>query len=118
MLEALLAGVPMICWPFRGDQPVNAVTLSVTLNVAYELFEARNGVHGLAPILRLGNRAPTGTVEAFVAEILSVLQQAKSEDGELKRSNARRISDEIKNTWVQGGSGWNEIGRLLQQLGL
>ncbi|KLO16953.1 UDP-Glycosyltransferase/glycogen phosphorylase [Schizopora paradoxa] len=116
MLEALLAGVPMMCWPFRGDQPFNAVTLSWTLNVAYELFEARNGPHGLAPILRLGSRAPKGTIDAFTAEFINVLEQAKGEDGALKRANAKRISDEIKGIWVEGGSGWAEIRRLVRYL--
>jgi len=116
--EALLAGVPMICWPFRGDQVFNAVTLSVQLNVSYELFEARSGEHGLAPILRLGGQAPKGTIEAFSAEFLNVLQVAKSEDGDIKRANAKRISNEIKNTWVQGGTGWVEIKRMLQHLRL
>lgn len=107
-----------MCWPFRGDQPFNAVTLSSALNVAYELFEARNGQHGLAPILRLGGRAPKGTLDAFTAELLSVLEQAKGDDGALKRAYAKRISDEIKGTWAEGGAGWAEIRRLVRYLGL
>ena len=106
-----------MCWPFRGDQPFNAVTLSSTLNVAYELFEARNGPHGLAPILRLNDRAPKGTVDAFTAEFINVLERAQGEDGASKRANAKRISDEIKDIWVEGGSGWVEVRRLVRYLG-
>jgi len=97
VIEAISAGVPMICWPFSFDQPMNAANLSNRFDVAYELFEIRDGP-GLMPIRRTG-RVPTGSIAAVRAEARDVLQKAFGMAGERKRSNMQclkhRILDEL-----------------------
>ncbi|KAJ7131524.1 UDP-Glycosyltransferase/glycogen phosphorylase [Mycena crocata] len=78
IMESLTSGVPMICWPFDGDQPFAAEHLSQTLNVAFHLIEVRTG-RGLKP-LRNG-RVPKGTREAMGIEIREVFDQARGRLG-------------------------------------
>ncbi|KAI5123071.1 hypothetical protein M0805_000505 [Coniferiporia weirii] len=118
ILESLMEGVPMICWPFRGDQPCNAINLTVNLNVAYELFEVRNGVHGLAPLLRLGEKSPSGSLDAVYREVLEVLKLARGEDGATKRGNALRIQTEITKAWELNGVCNAELSKMLDFAGL
>ncbi|KAH8119121.1 UDP-Glycosyltransferase/glycogen phosphorylase, partial [Phellopilus nigrolimitatus] len=117
-LESLMEGVPMICWPFRGDQPCNAINLTVNLNVAYELFEVRNGEHGLAPLLRLGEKSPSGAVDAVYHEAIEVIKKTKGEDGFMKRRNALRIRSEIDESWKGNGVCTSELVRMLDFAGL
>lgn len=105
-----------ICWPFRGDQPVNAATLSTRLNVAYELFEVRNGEHGLGRILRLGGTSPRGTVKSVRQEMREVLVKLKGSDGSVKRANAIRIRDEIQRSWESDGESSKELQKLFDIL--
>ncbi|KZT56227.1 glycosyltransferase family 1 protein [Calocera cornea HHB12733] len=49
--EALSSGVPVIGWPFMGDQPQHALWLSRVLGTAYELLQVRTGAPG-RPALR------------------------------------------------------------------
>ncbi|THH09130.1 hypothetical protein EW145_g2230 [Phellinidium pouzarii] len=112
-LESLMEGVPMICWPFRGDQPCNAMNLTTNLNVAYELFEVRNGVHGLSPLLRLGDRSPSGNVDAVRREALDILKLARGKDGEEKRRNTLRIKSDIIKAWGNNGDCIEELSKML-----
>lgn len=62
----------------------------------------RNGDQGLKPILATG-QAPTGTLDAFKAEIAQLLQDMTGESGERKRRNAKRMQKEAQGAWVAGG---------------
>ncbi|KAJ2972677.1 hypothetical protein NUW54_g12212 [Trametes sanguinea] len=88
VMEAISAGVPMICWPFAADGALNAVHLTDTLKCAYELLEVRTG-HGLRRVYRTGVR-PVGTLDALRSEARAVLEQAFGEDGERRRERALR----------------------------
>ena len=101
-----------MCCPFDADQPVNAINLTFVHNVAYELYELRSG-DGLRPIHRLGDYTPEGTQESIRREFIEVLTKARGEDGSIKRQNARRLQDLIKENWAPGGYGWTEIERSL-----
>ncbi|EJU04018.1 hypothetical protein DACRYDRAFT_93484, partial [Dacryopinax primogenitus] len=41
--EALSQGVPVIAWPFVGDQPIHARWMTEVLDTAFELLQVRNG---------------------------------------------------------------------------
>ncbi|KAJ7279958.1 hypothetical protein C8J57DRAFT_1464417 [Mycena rebaudengoi] len=41
--ESLASRIPLICWPFEGDQPEAALHLAHNLNVAFHLIEIRTG---------------------------------------------------------------------------
>ncbi|KAJ7738171.1 hypothetical protein B0H16DRAFT_1730061 [Mycena metata] len=110
IMESLTNGVPMICWPFDGDQPFGAEHLTQTLNVAFHLIEVRTG-KGLQP-LRNG-RVPKGTREAMAAEIREVFDQARGEVGEEKRKNAQRLKQELVAAWEKGGSAHTAIRDFL-----
>ena len=101
-LEAINAGVPLIGWPFIGDQPLNTIHLTETLDAGYELFEVRTG-HGLRPIYRNG-RTPTGTVEAVRAEAADVLKRAFGEEGRAKRARLLALKERLNAGWGEGGA--------------
>ncbi|KAJ3487389.1 hypothetical protein NLI96_g3563 [Meripilus lineatus] len=112
--EAIASGVPMICWPFHADQPLNAVNLAHNLDVAYELIEVRNG-DGLKPILRNG-RTPVGTVEAVRKEVAEVLENAFGLDGERKRANMQKLREAMAAGWKEGGSARTSLHALADAL--
>ncbi|KAH9899215.1 UDP-Glycosyltransferase/glycogen phosphorylase [Cubamyces lactineus] len=105
VMEAISAGVPMICWPFAGDGALNAIHLTDTLKCAYELLEVRSG-HGLGRIYRTGARA-SGSPAALRAEARDVLAKAFGEDGARKRENVAKVQARFAMVWreVPGGKG-------------
>lgn len=113
--ESLLAGIPMICWPFDGDQPFNAANVCGTHDAGYELLEVRLG-NGLRPIHRLGDKCPEGTVDAVRREMSEVLDMARGEDGLVKRQNAQRLGELFSETWSASGPGWVVLKDLVKSL--
>ncbi|KAL4249149.1 Plant UDP-glycosyltransferase [Abortiporus biennis] len=115
-LESIIAGIPMICWPFYGDQAFNAANLTENFGVAYELFEVRTGAHGLRDSYRLG-RPPIGTIEAFREELSQVLDLAfNSDDGKQKRENMKKLQKTISSCWDEGGSSKAHFDRFVKTL--
>jgi hypothetical protein len=90
-----------ICWPFQADQPIAAVHLSQNLNVAFHLMEVRSGT-GLQPLHN--GYAPQGTRAAMQVEFRDIIDQCRSDVGNEKRQNARKIQAELANAWNTGGS--------------
>ncbi|KIJ46331.1 glycosyltransferase family 1 protein [Sphaerobolus stellatus SS14] len=111
--ESLAEGVPIIAWPIVADQPDNAALISITLNVGYQLTEARTGDAGLRPMKR--GVKPTGTVDAIQREIREILQRARGEDGKIKRTNAEVISNKMKEDWEENGEAGTGLKRLLEK---
>ncbi|KAJ3487414.1 hypothetical protein NLI96_g3561 [Meripilus lineatus] len=101
-IETITYGVPMICWPFAGDQPFNAARLTDILDVAYELYEVRTGL-GLKPIFRNG-KTPVGTIEAVREEAARVLEDAFLGHGQRKRENLKKLREAVMGSWSDGGS--------------
>ncbi|KAI0664707.1 UDP-Glycosyltransferase/glycogen phosphorylase [Cubamyces menziesii] len=112
--EAISIGVPMIFWPFGGDQSLNTVHMTDNLNVAYELIEVRTG-HGLHEICRNG-RKPIGTVEAVKDEARDILAKAFGEDGAQKRERLKALTSALKHEWEEGGSSLRDVTAFLDQL--
>ncbi|KAI0333570.1 UDP-Glycosyltransferase/glycogen phosphorylase [Cubamyces sp. BRFM 1775] len=112
--EAISAGVPLIFWPFGGDQPLNAIHMTDNLNVAYELIEVRTGP-GLHPIYRNG-RKPVGTVDAVKDEAREVLAKAFGEDGAQKRENLKALTHALRHEWEEGGSSLRDMTAFLDSL--
>ncbi|OJT07393.1 UDP-glycosyltransferase 87A1 [Trametes pubescens] len=113
-LEAIHAGVPLICWPFLGDQPVNTIVLAETHQVAYELLEVRTG-QGLRPIFRTG-KAPTGTLDAVRAEARDVLARAFGEDGAQRRARLLALKERVNESWAEGGASRKDVGAFISTL--
>ncbi|PIL32319.1 hypothetical protein GSI_05565 [Ganoderma sinense ZZ0214-1] len=114
VIESISAGVPMIFWPFLGDQPANAVHCTDHLGIGYELLEVRTG-HGLKPIYRTG-RTPLGTVDAIRAEVREVLQDAFGEDGARKRERLVEMRRVVNSQWDEGGASRRDVVAFLDSL--
>ncbi|KAF5312054.1 hypothetical protein D9619_003768 [Psilocybe cf. subviscida] len=125
VVEALGAGVPMICWPFSGDQPFNAAHLSENLNVGIELIEVRTGECGAStsvdgitsskPLHRNG-RAAQGTRAAVRAEFLGVVDTVvRGERGVEMRKNVERVRREFEEAWKEGGDAREEVRAFLRE---
>lgn len=111
-----MAGVPLICWPYFGDQPFNAMLVSLVHNVGYELLEVRDGP-GLRPLYRLKGRAPEGTLEAIRREIIVVLELAYGEDGLKKRKKAKWFQQKFSEEWKEGGTSSRELRKVVENFG-
>lgn len=85
------------------------------LDCAYELYNIRDGEHGLKPLARFGPSAKPleGTPEAVAREAREVFAKARGEDGARKRANAQRIGEELKRGWHMDGPFTKEVNKLL-----
>ncbi|KAI0661267.1 UDP-Glycosyltransferase/glycogen phosphorylase [Cubamyces menziesii] len=115
VMESIIAGVPMIFWPFGADQPLSAVHVTDNLQAGYELIECRNGTEGMKPIYRNGKTAQ-GTIEAFKSEALDILRKAFGEEGEQKRDNLHRVAEAMRREWDDGGSSKRDMLGFLDSL--
>ncbi|KAF5311788.1 hypothetical protein D9619_003782 [Psilocybe cf. subviscida] len=112
--EALGAGVPMIAWPFMGDQPHNAAHLSENLKAAIELVEVRTGEHGLKPLRRNG-RAAKGTRAAVHEEFLGVIEDIRGAKGAELRATVESLSGEYAKAWDEEGDAKLELQAFLKR---
>ncbi|KAI0716582.1 UDP-Glycosyltransferase/glycogen phosphorylase [Earliella scabrosa] len=112
--EAISAGVPLILWPFGGDQEFNALLISETLQIGYELLEVRTG-NGLKPIYRTGY-VPKGTVDAVKAEARDVFKKAFGEDGAKKRARLEAVRKGVRGEWEEGGASLRDVSAFLDSL--
>lgn len=113
--ESIHAGVPMICWPFAGDQPLNTIHLTENLDVAYELLEVRTGAWDHKPVYRTGN-SPKCTLDAVRAEAHAVLERAFGEDGARKRVNILKLRKTALELWKEGGAARASAEQLLDSI--
>ena len=109
-----LSGTSSILWPFGGDQEFNALLISETLQIGYELLEVRTG-NGLKPIYRTGY-APKGTVDAVKAEVRDVFKKAFGEDGAKKRAKLTQLQKALNGEWEEGGSSRKDALAFLDSL--
>ncbi|KZO93444.1 glycosyltransferase family 1 protein [Calocera viscosa TUFC12733] len=112
-LEALGKGLPMICWPLWGDQPVNSLWVSRTLDAGFELLEVRTAGVGRRA-LRRGEEGKVidGGVEAVREEMREVLAMCRGEEGERKRRNALRARELLVRSVEKGGDVDVELEKL------
>ncbi|KIM47087.1 glycosyltransferase family 1 protein [Hebeloma cylindrosporum] len=112
--ESLGSGVPLICWPFDGDQPTTSAHLSCTLKVAFELIEVRTGSNGLKPMLRNG-LAAKGTREAVGRELREVIDACRGEAGSELTKNAQKLKWKFQKAWEDGGEAKRELNAFLKR---
>ncbi|EIW63121.1 UDP-Glycosyltransferase/glycogen phosphorylase [Trametes versicolor FP-101664 SS1] len=114
VMEAISAGVPQILWPFLADQPLNAIYMTDTLQIAYELIEVRTAL-GLHAIYRNG-RTPVGTLDAVQVEVRDVLAKAFGADGAQKRARLLALREKVGRDWEEGGPSLRDVTAFLQSL--
>ncbi|KAF8572743.1 glycosyltransferase family 1 protein [Ramaria rubella] len=112
MTEALTQGIPMIAWPLSADQPINAAYLTLTLDVAFEMFEVRTG-YGLKPLRR--GVTPAGTIEAVENEARDIILRLRGPEGVRKRKNAELLRDKLRGEWAEGGDARKNLQRFLNK---
>ncbi|KIJ46305.1 glycosyltransferase family 1 protein [Sphaerobolus stellatus SS14] len=109
--EALAEGIPMYVFP------AIATSLSLVLNVSYQLVETRTGA-GLKPLkrgpLKRGVK-PEGTLEAIEKEARWILADARGPNGKIKRQNAEAIKVKMGKAWKEGGEAITQLRELLSR---
>ena len=114
MTEAIASHVPMILWPFRADQPMNAILMTDHHRCAYELLEVRSGL-GLKTIYRTGY-TPVGTLDALKTEARDVLTKAFGEDGKEKRAHLEGLRKAVLGEWEEAGESRRDVTAFLDAL--
>lgn len=104
-----------ICWPFLAGEAFNAIHLSETLKVAYELIEVRSGHAGLRRIFRTG-RTPSGSQEAIFDEASRVLELAFGPDGARKRTAIRQLQAGFRSEWNEGGDSCRAAKKFVEDV--
>ncbi|CAE6435473.1 unnamed protein product [Rhizoctonia solani] len=111
--EALVRGVPMIFWPFIGDQPTNAMQIANVHDCGFELLQVRTGP-ARSTAYRNGTEVEiTGTEDAVRVEIKQILELSKGPRGEHQRINTRILGKIVCDSLGPGGSG----DAVLEKLG-
>jgi len=111
--ESLASGIPLIFFPFLGDQPVSAVHVTENLHAGFELFQVRTG-DGLKPLHRNG-LTPAGTREAVGIEVRQTIVLCRNEEGREIRSNAEKVKVKLAKAWEEDGSARQEMREFLHK---
>ncbi|KAJ3705938.1 hypothetical protein LUZ61_009643 [Rhynchospora tenuis] len=91
-LESIVAGVPMLCWPFFLDQQINSRFFSEIWRIGLDMKDIRN----------------REVVEKMVREMMD------GESAVRLRKSARDLADDVKESIADGGSSFREFHRLIE----
>ncbi|QRV82561.1 glycosyltransferase family 1 protein [Ceratobasidium sp. AG-Ba] len=111
--EAIVRDVPLIFWPFGGDQCTNSMQIAHQHNCGFELLQIRTG-----PAKRTAypNTPILGTDEAVRDEIKNILTMSKGARGAQQRINVKALGKVVRKSLAKGGSGdvaLEEFGKLI-----
>lgn len=116
--EALVRGVPMIFWPFVGDQPANAMQIATIHNCGFELFQVRTGPAKSTAYQFAREVEIVGTDDAVREEMSEILELSKGLRGQHQRTNTRLLGRVLSDSLAPGGSGDRDLLKLGKALGL
>ncbi|OEL16572.1 Scopoletin glucosyltransferase [Dichanthelium oligosanthes] len=105
-LEAVSAGVPMVTWPRYADQFYNE-------KLVVELLRAGVGVGSTDYASKLEARRVIGG--EVVAEAIERVMGG-GEEGEAIRERASELGEKARRAVEEGGSSYDDVGRLLDEL--
>ncbi|GAW03549.1 glycosyltransferase family 1 protein [Lentinula edodes] len=97
MQEAFTHCIPMIFWPFHADQPYTVMRM-LALKAGIELIEVRTGIVGARMPYKC-DELPAFTPESAKAEILSVVEKLKGEEGLVIRQNFEAVARAVGKAW-------------------
>ncbi|CAE6404137.1 unnamed protein product [Rhizoctonia solani] len=116
--EALVRGVPMIFWPFTGDQPTNAIQIAAVHDCGFELLQVRTGP-AKSKAYRNGTEVRIiGTDDAVREEMKRIMELSKGPRGAHQRVNSRMLGRVIAGSLTQEGSGEVGLAEFGNALGL
>lgn len=98
VLEGVMAGVPMICWPLYAEQKMNKLLMVGEMGVAAEMVGWQQG------------RVQAGEVEAKVRLVM------ECEEGKALRARAAVHKDGAAVSWKDGGSGRAAFAQFLAEV--
>ncbi|KAF9052531.1 hypothetical protein BDP27DRAFT_1304456 [Rhodocollybia butyracea] len=114
MQEAFIHRVPLIFWPFQGDQPYNALRMT-HIKAGFELVEVRTGVDGTR-IPYKSKELPAFTDASCKAEIKDLVDKLRGNQGSVVRKNFEAMADKIGQAWnVKDGSSRKELNHLFDK---
>ncbi|CUA71754.1 UDP-glycosyltransferase 73C3 [Arabidopsis thaliana] [Rhizoctonia solani] len=116
--EALVRGVPMIFWPFIGDQPTNSLQIATIHDCGFELLQVRTGPAQSKAYRNGAEIEIVGTDEAAREEMRSILAMTKGPRGEHQRVNIKLLSRVVIDSLAPGGSGDVGLEKFGKALGL
>jgi hypothetical protein len=97
--------VDRIFWPVAGDQPSNAVLITLVHDAAFELLSVRSGFGERLPYRCRDSRipAPDFSVEGCRQETRALLARLRGDDGRRVRINFDRLGEAYRTHWQDGG---------------
>ncbi|CAL5323134.1 unnamed protein product [Camellia sinensis] len=99
IMESLWNGVPLVTWPMSAEQQLNAFTMVRELGVAVEMrLDYRRG----------GDLVMADEIERAVRSVMV-------SDSDV-REKVKEIGEKSKKALVEGGSSFNVIGRLMEDM--
>ncbi|CEL58898.1 UDP-glycosyltransferase 74C1 OS=Arabidopsis thaliana GN=UGT74C1 PE=2 SV=1 [Rhizoctonia solani AG-1 IB] len=116
--EALVRGVPMIFWPFIGDQPTNSMLIATIHDCGFELLQVRTGPAKSKAYRSDSATKIVGTDDAVREEMKRILELSNGTRGAHQRANARALGKVITDSLVREGSGEVALRKLGNVLGL
>ncbi|KAK6143590.1 hypothetical protein DH2020_023938 [Rehmannia glutinosa] len=108
LLEGVIAGKPMITWPISAEQFSNEKLVTDILKIG----------------VSVGNLEWTRTIDVYkgsitgknIAKAVNKVMDVGAEEAMEMRKRAKALSDEAKKAVQRGGSSYNDLDSLLQEL--
>ncbi|KAL5992481.1 hypothetical protein ACLOJK_013400 [Asimina triloba] len=94
ILESVCSGVPVICWPFFGEQPTNCRYACIRWGIGVEI----------------NNNVKREEVEGLVREVMV------GEKGKEMRKNARELKECAENATKPGGPSYVNLQKLVNEV--
>ncbi|GJR11491.1 UDP-glycosyltransferase 73E1-like protein [Tanacetum coccineum] len=109
-LESICAGVPMVTWPFLGDQFLNEAFIVEILKIG-----VRIGVEIPVPF---GEEEEIGVLvkKEDVKMAVECLMDKADEEGKQRRKRASELAEMAKRAMAEGGSSYRNISSLIQDI--
>ncbi|XP_044468534.1 UDP-glycosyltransferase 88A1-like [Mangifera indica] len=100
VLEAVLAGVPMVAWPLYAEQKLNSIFMVEEMKIALPVKESENGL------------VSSTEVEKRIRELM------ESEEGKCLRKQTMAMKNEGKAALNEGGSSFLALSNLFKSCNL
>lgn len=104
-LESISAGVPMVTWPYFADQFFNEKLLVDVLSVGIAVGSKHYWVGDELPIIAAAD------IEVAIKRLMD-----NGVDAEARRQRAKELSIAAHRSVMEGGSSYEDIGRLIKEL--